>query len=418
MGTLQTVRSFPASVRLLLINQFGIDLGFYLLIPFLASHLGLGLGMSATVVGLVLGLRSISSQCLFVLGGSATDRLGAHRVLPAGCLVGAVGYSLFALVGGIPVALAASALSGLAAALMYPSVRAYLAVECPGRRAEAFALHNMASTTGSLTGMLLGSLLFLADFRLCALFAAGLSLLLATTQLRTLPPHRVKPARETVLRDWREVLRNRGFLAFALAMVGMSTMENQILLLIPQAAREASGWSGATCVLPILGTAVNVLFQVRVTRYVCARGSIARWVSPGLALMGLSFLPPVLVAGMRDPVDAGEAVLHMVPLIIGTFLLYTGVMTAQPSVMELIPRFGPETLTGTYFGLYYVFSGIAAAVGNAIVGWAMDTGQQTGRVWLPWMYCMGVGFASALATAWLHRMRVLPGDPARAVPAM
>ncbi|WP_308117665.1 MFS transporter [Streptomyces anatolicus] len=406
------------SVRLLLINQFGIDFGFFLVIPYLASHLGQGLGLSAGVVGVVLGVRNVSSQCMFVLGGSATDRVGAHRVIPAGCLLGALGYALFSTIGGVPTALAASMLSGLAAALMYPAVRAYVAVAAPDRRAEAFALHNMASTTGSLGGMLLGGLLFVVDFRLCALAASGISLLLAIAQLRTLPPHRIRPARGKVLRDWSEVLGNRGFLTFAIAMVGMSAMENQVFLLLPQAAREASGWSRAAGVLPVLGTAVNVIFQMRVARYVCAHGRDTRWVSRGLALMGLSFLPPVLVAGIPEPVGARDAVLHMLPLAMGTLLLYTGVMVAQPTVMELIPLFGRETLTGTYFGLYYVFSGLAAAAGNALVGWAMDTGQQTGRPWLPWMCCTGFGLASAVATAWLHRMRALPTERATAVPAV
>lgn len=47
-------------------------------------------------------------------------------------------------------------------------------------------------------------------------------------------------------------------------------------------------------------------------------------------------------------------------------------MVAQPFVMELIPGFGRKELTGTYFGIFYAVSGIAAAVGNAAVGRAMD----------------------------------------------
>ncbi len=43
--------------------------------------------------------------------------------------------------------------------------------------------------------------------------------------------------------------------------------------------------------------------------------------------------------------------------------------------MELIPGFGRPELTGTYFGIFYVVSGVAAALGNTAVGWAMDTGR-------------------------------------------
>lgn len=62
-------------MRLLLVNQLGVNTGFYLLIPYLAMHLSDDLGMSATVVGTVLGVRNLSQQGLFVIGGSASDRL-------------------------------------------------------------------------------------------------------------------------------------------------------------------------------------------------------------------------------------------------------------------------------------------------------------------------------------------------------
>jgi MFS family permease len=92
-------------------------------------------------------------------------------------------------------------------------------------------------------------------------------------------------------------------------------------------------------------------------------------------------------------------------------------MVASPFVMELIPRFGRPELTGTYFGIFYVVSGVAAAVGNAVVGWAMDAGQGSGRGWLPWVCCAVLGLVSATGIAWLHRLGALPATPAPASPA-
>lgn len=78
MTTWREIRSFSPAVRLLLVNQFGVNTGFYLLIPYLAVHLSRDLGMSAAAVGTVLGVRNLSQQGLFVIGGSAADRLGAR----------------------------------------------------------------------------------------------------------------------------------------------------------------------------------------------------------------------------------------------------------------------------------------------------------------------------------------------------
>ncbi|QLH20155.1 MFS transporter [Streptomyces sp. Rer75] len=407
MRTWRELRGFPLAIRLLLVNQLGVNTGFYLLIPYLATHLGEDLGMSAAVVGIVLGVRNLSQQGLFLIGGSAADRLGARGVIIAGCAVRTLGFALFALGDGLPVLLAASVLSGLAGALFNPAVRAYLAREAGERRAEAFALFNVFATTGALIGPLLGSALLLVDFRASALTAAAIFAVLTVAQALVLPAREVEPSTGGVLADWREVVGNRAFLAFALAMVGMFTLENQLYLLLPAGARQATGWDGAAGLVFLVGTLANLALQLRVTRALKRRGSRARWIGAGLALMGLAFVPPLLVAG-ASPGGRGTAVLYALPVLAGALLLYLGVMAAQPFVMELIPRFGRPELTGTYFGVFYVVSGIAAAVGNTAVGWAMDTGEGGGAAWLPWACCTGFGLASAGGVAWLHRSGALP----------
>ncbi|MGK5731609.1 MFS transporter [Streptomyces sp. URMC 124] len=412
MKTWHEIRGFPLAIRLLLVNQLGVNTGFYLLVPYLATHLGQDLGMSAAVVGIVLGVRNLSQQGLFLIGGSAADRLGARGVIITGCALRTAGFALFALGDGLAVLLAASALSGLAGALFNPAVRAYLAEEAGERKAEAFALFNVFATTGALIGPLLGSALLLVGFRASALTAAAIFALLTVAQALVLPARPAAPGRGGVLADWREVLANRAFLAFSLAMVGMFTMENQLYLLLPDGARRATGWDGVAGLVFLAGTLANLGLQLRITRALKdrgsrggrgGRGSRGAWVAAGLALMGLSFLPPMAAAG------AEGNVLGLLPVLGGALLLHLGVMVAQPFVMEMIPGFGRRPgLTGTYFGIFYAVSGIAAALGNALVGWAMDAGGRDGTQWLPWACCAALGLASASGVAWLHRLRALP----------
>ncbi|MFI9168092.1 MFS transporter [Streptomyces lincolnensis] len=404
MRTWREMRGFPFAVRLLLVNQLGVNTGFYLLIPYLATHLTDNLGMSAAVVGIVLGVRNLSQQGLFIIGGSAADRLGARGVIIAGCALRTVGFGLFALGDGLPVLLAASVLSGLAGALFNPAVRAYLAQEAGERKAEAFALFNVFATTGALIGPLLGSALLLVDFRTSALTAAGIFAVLTVAQALVLPARKVAPSRTGVLADWREVVGNRDFVAFALAMVGMYTLENQLYLLLPEGARQATGWNGAAGLVFLVGTLANLALQLHLTRTLKSRGARGRWIAVGLAVMGLAFLPPALVSR-----HSGPAAVALV--LLGALLLYLGIMIASPFVMELIPGFGRPELTGTYFGIFYVVSGIAAAVGSTVVGWAMDTGERTGAHWLPWVCCALAGLASAGGVALLQRRGALPGSP-------
>ncbi|WP_045560479.1 MFS transporter [Streptomyces sp. FxanaA7] len=413
MQTWHEIRRFPFAVRLLLINQLGVNIGFYLLIPYLATHLTENLGMSAAVVGIVLGVRNLSQQGLFIIGGSASDRLGARGVIIAGCALRSVGFGLFALGDGLAVLLAASVLSGLAGALFNPAVRTYLSQEAGERKAEAFALFNVFATTGALIGPLLGSVLLLVDFRTSALTAAGIFAVLTVAQALVLPARKAEPSGGGVLGDWREVLGNRAFLAFALAMVGMFTLENQLYLLLPAGAREATGWDGAAGLVFLVGTLANLALQLRITKALKSRGDRARWIGAGLAVTGLAFLPPALGTGL-----GASGWTAAVPVLLGALLLYLGLMIASPFVMELIPRFGRPELTGTYFGIFYVVSGAAAAVGNTVVGWAMDTGERGGHAWLPWVCCAVFGLMSAAGVGWLRRLGALPAPPEAAVPAM
>ena len=385
------MRRFPLSVRLLLVNQFGVNTGFYLLIPYLATHLG-DLGLSVAAIGTVLGVRTLSQQGLFLLGGSASDRLGPRRVIIAGCAVRAVGFGLFAAGESVAVLLAASVLSGLAGALFNPAVRAYIAEESSDR-AGAFALFNAYGQAGALAGPLLGGLLMLWDFRIAALVAAGIFAALTVAQAVVLPDRPAAPHRGTVLDDWRECLSDRRFLAFTGALTGMFVLQNQLYLVLPLEARRLSGSSFAVAAVFLVSTVATLLFQVRITRALdrFARG---RAIALGLVVMGLGFVATAV--GHVGPLGG------ITPVLVAALLLSVGLMIAHPFVYELIPAFGRTGLSGTYFGVFYLVSGLAAALGNAAIGWVFSRSAPVAS-----LLCVGIGLGCAAAVAWLHRRGVL-----------
>ena len=123
MGTVAQFRSFGLPSRLLMVNQFGINLGFYMLMPYLAGYLAGPLGMAAWTVGLVLGVRNFSQQGMFIVGGTLADRLGYKPLIVAGCLLRTAGFGLLVFAHSLPAVLIASAATGFAGALFNPAVR-------------------------------------------------------------------------------------------------------------------------------------------------------------------------------------------------------------------------------------------------------------------------------------------------------
>jgi soluble P-type ATPase len=147
-GTLAQVRSFNRPVRLLLINQLSINIGFYMLMPYLSGYLSGTLAMAAWTVGLILGVRNLSQQGMFLLGGSLADRIGYKPMILTGLAMRVAGFGLLGFVESLPALIVASVLIGLAGALFNPAVRAYLAAEAGERKTEAFAVFNEQGDAG------------------------------------------------------------------------------------------------------------------------------------------------------------------------------------------------------------------------------------------------------------------------------
>ncbi|MFD9418777.1 MDR family MFS transporter [Streptomyces goshikiensis] len=408
------VASFDPSVRLLMANQFAINLGFYMLMPYLADHLSQGLGLAAWAVGLVLGVRNLSQQGMFLVGGTLADRYGCKPMILAGCALRTVAFVLLGVVQSLPALILASALTGLAGALFNPAVRAYLAAEAGAeRRVEAFATFNVFYQAGILVGPLAGLALLTWDFRVVCLVSAGIFGALALLQARALPSRppadrSAEAAWRSVLRDWRSIAANRPFLLFSVAMSGSYVLAFQVYLALPLRARELFGErtgvvTGAVFAVSALAALSG---QLKVTAWAKRTISSPRAITWGLVVMGAAFLPllPGPAAGTFG-VAVGVASLPLCAALLawGGALLY-------PFEMDMVVRLAGDRLVATRYGAYNTASGIAIAVGNLAVGTLFDTDVR----WLPWVVLAGTGLACAGAVAALDRSGYLR-SPAREV---
>ncbi|MBO4206215.1 MFS transporter [Micromonospora echinofusca] len=410
-----------------MVNQLGINLGVYMLLPYLANHLSSGLDLAAWTVGLVIGVRTLSEQGLFLVGGMLADRFGYRRMIATGCALRGAGFALLGIVADLPMLLVASVAVGLAGALFGPAVRAYIAAEAGDRRVAAFALFNVFYQTGVLAGPLLGLVLLSVDFRAVCLTAASIFLALSVAQLRLLPPGPSSPATGRqpgltgVRADWREVTRNRSFLLFSLTMVGSHVLSSQIYLALPLQATQvlaARGDLGSGALFG-LSAVVAILGQVWITGWVWRWGNPARAVTLGLALMAVAFLPLAVTAGLTARGGSpGVTALAMVPTLTATVLLTLGSVVAYPFEMDIILGLTRNRLVATYYGMHNTFAGIGVTVGNLVTGVVWGLGQELGFPALPWLVLAGTGAACTGAVIALARPGRLDAPPAaRPVPS-
>ncbi|MEU5977824.1 MFS transporter [Streptomyces sp. NPDC047315] len=420
-STLRQVRSYERSVQLLMVNQFTINLGFYMLMPYLAAHLSGSLGLAGWVVGLVLGVRNFSQQGMFLLGGALADRFGYKPLIVAGCLLRTMGFAALGFVESLPALLTASAATGLAGALFNPAVRAYLAADAGERRVEAFALFNVFYQAGILLGPLVGMALTGVSFQVTCLVAAVVFAVLSAVQIRALPARRGDARSGSAARvrgGWRQILGNRPFLLFSAAMIGSYVLTFQVYLALPLEVRRIGGGgsagTAAVAVLFAVSGLSTILFQTRITAWCKARAEPGRALVWGLLVMGAAFVP--LLAAAALPVPDGGAprwALATVPPTLAALLLALGTMIAYPFEMDTIVRLCGDRLVATHYGLYNTICGIGITLGNLLTGASLDAARDAGLPALPWVALTVLGLLCALALHGLYRTgRLAPPAPA------
>ncbi|MET9956617.1 MFS transporter [Streptomyces sp. NPDC006339] len=403
MNLWRQTRGFDPTVRLLFLNQLTINLGFYMLMPYLAAHLADGLGMAAWAVGLVLGARNLSQQGMFLVGGALADRLGFKPLIVAGCALRTLGFGALAFAQSLPALLAASLATGLAGALFNPAVRAFLAAEAgERRRVEAFALFNAYYQAGILLGPLIGVALTGVSFRLTCTVAAVLFAALTLVQLRHLPVRRSSAAADTAGEgrkgQFRTVLGNRTFWLFSLAMTGSYVLSFQVYLALPLAA----GGTAATTALFVVSALVALAGQLRITAWCKARLSRERCLVLGLALMGGAFLVP---AGLGR---------SLVGLLLCAAVLAVANAVLYPYEMDTVVALSGGRWVATHYGLYNTVCGVGITLGNLGTGALLDL---TGRSAAPWLVLCAVGLGCAGAMALLARGGRLAEPPPVRQPA-
>ncbi|ARW82249.1 MFS transporter [Aeromonas salmonicida] len=366
----------PAA-RLLIINGLAFNLGFYMMMPFLAQHMGSGLGLAGWACGLVMGMRVFSQQGLFLLGGTLGDRIGYHTAIVWGCLVRSVGFLLLGWAESLPILLLAAALTGFAGALFTPCAQAYLASECspPSQRQRAFALHNLTSQAGMLLGPLVGLTLTQQSYALTGLLAASLFALLGMLQYRVLPKRPVdnQTPHGAILSQWRDILRQRPFMRFTLLAGSYQILFHQLYLALPahiQSLPDATHLLGGVFTLSAV---IGVMLQLPASRLVERHLGVPLAMGLGIGLMGLSYLAlPLLSPWPTVGVLAQVALLSL-----GSILCF-------PLFAAQLPRYAPSDQLASYYGFYASAGGCMALFSNLLIGFMLgDAGTRPATaIWL------------------------------------
>lgn len=381
--------------RWMLVAAFFFNLGFYMLIPFLAGYLKQDLLLSATLVGVVLGVRSFCQQGLFLIGGLLADLFGTKTLIMMGCVLRAIGFVLFLFADITPLLFFAAFLTGFAGALFTPAAQAYFAKQETLSRAQMFSLVAVARNGGELLGPVCGLILLNVNFAaLClvsaipfVIFAIIFAFLLPASQQRKTQPDaqaKMSPSKSII----STVFSNREFLLFCAVMTGYFMLINQISFAIPIHITSQDGEPKDVAWVLTLCALVSICSQFFITR-LCERWLYPnQWISIGIALMGLAFV--TLIPDW--PYNHG--VLYYLPLSMLAIVFTLGTMISFPFIMSQISELANNHAVATHFGFFYLFAGIGLVVGSSAIGAAFDYSNQDNH--LAWYSLTTIGLFTAV----------------------
>lgn len=389
----------PAS-RVLIFNSFTFNFGFYMLLPYLADHLQRSLGLSPWHVGLVIGLRVLSQQGLFLIGGTLGDYLGYKRLILLGCLVRVLGFVLLGVAPSLPLLLLGAFLTGFAGALFTPSSNAYLAYQAPDKiqRDRIFAMQNWAREAGMLLGPLVGILLVAVSFLWVGLGAALMFSILFVIQWRFLPELSEQVKRSSVEQrfwsQWSSMMKNRAFMGFVFYACAFQLFFHQLYLCLPNEV-ESRGLGSYVITWVFMTTSIlGITLQMPISYWVSRSLGSAKAMGLGLFLMGGSFLCFLI----------NVPALPWLNFIAYGVMFSLGSMLLLPLLGSYVPCFCDKSELGSYYGLYSCVGGVAAFLGNVGIGWLLSL-DGLDRQWL-WL---GLALIGVFAGGGMYRqVRALP----------
>lgn len=381
------MRQLPKKIQALLITQMLFNIGFYLVVPFIAVEMTNNLGASGAIVGLVLGVRTFSQQGMFFLGGGLADRFGAIKVLLVGVAIRVLGFLVTGLANSIGMMLVGVILIGFAAALFSPAVESLLAaggadLERDGicTRARLFALDESFSRMGSLTGPLIGALLIPIGFSTVSFVGAAIFAGIFVMHLLLARRWRVvRSAGGSMTAAWGRILRNRAFMVFALFYSTYLLAYNQQYLALPVELRRATGsdeylsWYFALAAVFVIG------LQTAVTRRAEKMQSKVA-IGVGFGLMAAAFG----VVAVCAPIHMSGP-WALAPSVIMLLVMHFGMMIAVPIAKDLVGKLTGNKDLGSAYGFLNSFGGLAVLLGSIVIGRTLDFAETPNPMApLPW----------------------------------
>jgi DHA1 family multidrug resistance protein-like MFS transporter len=392
-------------INAILIGQFFVMGGFFMVIPLMAVHYVEHLGWAAGTIGIILALRQFFQQSVTAFFGVLCDRIGPKPLLLGGMLLRVVSFVALGFSETFWPVLFSSLMVALSGSMFEsPRAAALSALAPQEQRQRVFSKVGVAGGVGTAVGTQIGALLISQDFTYVCIAGAVAFVCVFVVLLLMMPHFGINLVTTGTGSALRAVLQDRVFVLYLIFLSGHWFAWTQFGLTVTLAATDISGNDGAVAWLYLAQTIVTVLFGYTLPRF------LERWLSSlqlliyGTAVMGVGLL---LIGGSTN----------IAFVLIAAAVFSIGSVVARPGQETVTANLADPRAPGAYFGIASWSLAIGGGLGNYLGGVVYDVGQQSHPM-APWVFFALVALGSS-AGLWAMResfgkVRKVPKGPVNA----
>ncbi len=408
LPSFRSTQGFDRRVWTLFYGRIISSLGFSVVMPFLSIYLHNELGISMTIVGMVLLISAVVGALGQIVGGELADIMGRRKIMIMAMAARCVMFLGLAYVisGGadIFVITIMVSLSSLAGSFFEPASNALIAdVVEPKKRLEAYGLLRIGGNVGWTLGPLLGGLLSMISYPFLFIISAAATGTVSMIVFMFVAESISSGARrqKLSLHDLGRLREDRRFLAFCIISIPLFMMFGQMASNYAVFSTEIIGISNAEIGYIYAVNGLMVVFMqfpisrsinhLRMTKAMAA-GSLLYAI--GYGIVGLT---PYIGMGLPNWLfSPGFLYLAMC-----MFIVTMGEMVVSPSSMTLVAKMSPESERGRYQGMYGLVSNFGFSAGPFFGGLLFDA--FTGDPIFMWAGIGSFGLMAALGFLGLGR---------------
>ncbi|MCR8643861.1 MFS transporter [Paenibacillus sp. N1-5-1-14] len=313
--------------------------------PFLAIYLGSTTGMSAMMIGLVIGMGSLASTVGGFIGGNLSDRFGRRIIMFISLFTWSAVFVLFAVAEHPILFMVLNMLNGLCRSFFEPVSQALMAdLTEPERRYKVFSMRYFAANVGVAIGPMIGAFFGLSGGSSVFLITGGIYLVYAIVLVVLLNHFGIKDiedakkdSRTTIAAAWKVVRQDVALRYVLLGAMVVAIGYSQHTVTLSQYLKDNFVDGVQLFAVLMTSNAITVI----ALQMLCSRLMEGRSPTLGIHLGNVFFALGFVGFAMSDSWTGW--IISMIIFTIGEILNY-------PSGSMLMDRLAPEHLRGTYFG--------------------------------------------------------------------